>query len=162
MSQSLSPHISRGGSIVILRLSIRHPATTTGLCSFRNCHIHNIHIHPITNIGTRSFVAVIFVTLQPRRVYCHPGAVAFVTISPTTGLCSFRNCHIHHIHIHPITNIGSRSFVAVTFVTYQPRRVYCHPEAVAFVTLSPTSGLCSFRNYHIHHIHIHPITNVGS
>ena len=157
---------------------IRHPATTTGLCSFRNCHIHNIHIHPITTIRTRSFVPVTFVSYQPRRIYCHPeavtfvtlsltqdyvhsvmvtfitftftplptsgqdhlllsisspfsrvgschsGAVAFVTMSPTTGLCSFRTCHIHHIHFHPITNIGSRSFVVVTFVTYQPRWVY--------------------------------------
>ena len=49
--------------------------------------------------------------------------------------------NIHHILIRPITNIGTSSFVAVTFITYQPRRVYCRPEAVAFVTLSPTSGL---------------------
>ena len=151
LSRSLSSPIGHVGSIVILRLLHSSPYHR------QQDYVHSVIVTFITFSFTpfqhrdRIICRCHFVTYQPRRVYCHPEAVAFVTISPTTGLCSFRNCHIHHIPIHPITNIGSGSFVAVTFVTYQPRRVYCHPEAVAFVTLLPTSG-------HVHSVIITFVT----
>ena len=96
-------------------------------------NIHHIHIRPITNIGTSSFVAVTFIPYQPRRVYCRPEAVAFVTLSLTTGICSFRDFHIHHILIRPIPDIGSRSF------------------RCQFRCLSTTSGLLSSWRCHLRH-----------
>ena len=43
------------------------------------------------------------------------------------GHRSSHGCHFlpnfHHFHLHPITNIGTSSFVAVNFVALQPRRV---------------------------------------
>ena len=57
------------------------------------------------------------------------------------GHRSSHGCHFlpnfHHFHIHPITDIGTGSLSLSLSVPFQPRRVYCHPEAVVFVTPLP-------------------------
>ena len=107
-------------------------------------NIHHIHIRPITNIGTSSFVAVTFIPYQPRRVYCRPEAVAFVTLSLTTGICPSAISHSSHSHS-PHYQHRDKIVCRWHFVTHRPHRVHCLPEAVAFVTPSPPTGLCSFQ-----------------
>ena len=92
---------------------------------------------PLPTSGQDHLSLSLSVPYQPRLVYCHPEAVVFVTPLPQQDYVRSVIVTFTTFTFTPLPPSG-QDHLSLSPVTYQPRRISCHPEAVTFVTLSLT------------------------